>query len=50
MPCTTNTTLAQVAVRTLIKEIISTYEARRRERRAPRKCQPCEAREPGVQP
>lgn len=45
MPCTTKTTLVQVAVRTLIKEIVASYEARRRERRAPKRCQPCQERE-----
>ena len=50
MPCTRKTTLVEVAVRTLIKELVATYEARRRERRAPKKRQPCEAREQEVQP
>jgi hypothetical protein len=49
MPCTTNT-LVEIAVRTLIKELIATYEARRRERRAPKKCQPCQGREAQVNP
>ena len=50
MPCTTKTTLVQVAVRTLIKEIVSSYEARRRERLAAKKCEPCQLREQEVQP
>jgi|GEM_PF-4412124 len=48
MPCTTKTTLLQVAVRALIKELIATYEARRRDRRAPKKCLPCQEREAQV--
>jgi hypothetical protein len=50
MPCTTRPNLVEVAVRTLIKEIIATYEARRRERRLPDKCPPCQEREAGVPP
>ena len=50
MPCTKKTFLAQVAVCTLIKEIIAAYETRRRERRALKKCQSCEARDQEVQP
>lgn len=50
MPCTTKTTLVQVAVRTLIKEIFATYEARRRERRAPEKCVACQERDAQVSP
>lgn len=50
MPCTTKATLVQVAVCTLIKEIIATYEARRRERRAQKKCLPCQEREAQVTP
>lgn len=41
MPCNTKGTVLEVAVRTLIKEIIATYEARRGTRR--RACQ-CESR------
>jgi len=50
MPCTSETTLVQVAVRSLIKELVATFEARRRERRRIKKCQPCQTREQAVQP
>ena len=50
MPCITKTNLIEVAIRTLIRELVATYEARRRERRATKKCQPCGARAQEVQP
>lgn len=39
------TTLVQVAVKTLLKELIAAYEARHREQRTPAKIKPCEQRE-----
>jgi hypothetical protein len=45
MSCTTKTTLVQVAVKALLKELIAAYADRRRERRAQAKCEPCERRQ-----
>jgi hypothetical protein len=50
MPCCTKATVIEVAVRTLIKELVATYEARRNKRRAERQCPPCETPPQEVQP
>jgi hypothetical protein len=53
MPCNPKHSMVEAAVCTLIKEIISTFEARRRRRACRRRAcgrPPCEARAHGVQP
>ena len=50
MSCCTKATLIDVAVRTLIKELVATYEARRNKRRSTKRCQPCETQELEAQP
>jgi len=50
MSCTTRATIVEVAVRTLIKEIVATYEARRGKRRALKPCTPCAQRDQEAQP
>jgi hypothetical protein len=44
MACSSKGTVLEVAVRTLIKEIIATFEARRRARRRQSQCDTCRAR------
>ncbi len=46
MPCCTKPTLVEVAIRTLIKELVATYEARRNKRRVAKPCEPCGAPQP----
>jgi hypothetical protein len=50
MPCNPNSSLVQAAVYTLIKEIVSTFEARRRACRRTRRCRRRAAREQDAQP
>jgi hypothetical protein len=50
MSCCTKSTVIEVAVRTLIKELVATYEARRNKRRSAKQCQPCETPEQEAQP
>ena len=50
MSCNTKGTLVEVAVRTLIKEIVATYETRRGVRRRPCQCEASKARPAEVTP
>jgi len=50
MPCNPKRSLVEAAVCTLIKEILSTFEARRRARRPACERPPCCARAQEVQP
>jgi hypothetical protein len=50
MCCSTKLTVVEAAIRTLIKEVLATYEARRGKQRQAKACQPCPDIEQEVRP